>query len=1376
MAKKETIFDDENSESDGSDTETFFTNDENEITSTSNKSSSSESNDKSEHTDNKPITFIKLRDNGKTEIRYVYHISDIHIRNTQRHIEYKEVFERTYKKLKTEIGSDKKISLIVLTGDIMHTKTELSPEAFYIAHHFFKALNEIAPVILIPGNHDCNLSNRNRLDALSPIVENTGNLENLYYLKKSGIYQYYNLIFGVTTVFDDILIPASKISTEIWKNVKQKNKFKISMFHGPVHSAQTDVGYRMNNEELLVEDFEGYDFVFLGDIHKYQYMDKEKTIAYSGSLIQQSYGESLDNHGILKWDLFEKNSTLLDIKNDYGYCTIRIVDGKMINTKIPRKPRIRFILENTNELQYQDVCKSLEKEYQIHEIIKESNFKTKMHNRSPGQKKFKEEVTAYATQEIFIKDHLAKKGLEKDKINLIIDLHKKIYQKILAEKKDQVADTMHNATKNQKWKLLQLKFSNMLSYGKDNIIDFRNYGPNKIIGIVAPNHYGKSAILDIILFCLFDKFSRGDRKDILNKNEKSMYCSLLLSVGSQLYLIERIGKRSKNNLSVKIDVNFYLIKKDKKNKEIKEKLNDINVTKTNDKIKELIGNYEDYLTTCFCLQNKNTNFIDMTQQNKKEYLNEILKLNVFEDCHELAKEKLKKLTIQLKMMEQNVGNISFEKIKENMKKNNLEIKRLEKQRECINIFLAEELQHIVQNLEQSQLRIYDELSEYDLKTEENILNTIQTIKEKLEQKINDNLEEVNKELKSLKEKLHKMEEEQTIYLDNSNVDELLNKKEKLIKKLHKIPNDFNNENVVKFIKEKNDTLEKMQSIDKILQDYKNKHLSDKMDRIDELKKIIVDLRAELKPINGNGFEQLALLQNNLVENQKVIISSLDDISRPSKNLTDEQKERLKDMIKIKSIFSEHIKHNSSQLKEYIEGFSDKNDKLINQLQIYNQEWLNDYNLWLENSKKILERNGQKEVNISDLFKKSKNMSKEMVLAGIDFFDDHDNNIIRKKIKKAEAELDSLSEFKGTKKEIENLKQEKKLLQEKIILLEDKINEHEDIKKNLESNNDIQTEIDALQTEIDKENIKAKQMTNIIKELKVKIGKNEDIINKYKNQLKEHKKLKQHFKLLNEYHMRYLMWNQKNDFLKKWTSIKKQFDNDLNNINNEIEKRKIDEATYKKNIEDYLKNRKAFDNKSDKTNLYKSYVETMNYNGLPYEMLKRYLPMIESDVNQTLHSMVNFSIQFMFYDEDQLEEQKSKNLKSNKGCVDVNICYQDGKPYNVKLSSGFERFIIGLAIRMTLCQISLTAKPNFLIIDEGWSCLDSENLNNVGTIMNYIKTQYEHIIIISHLEELKNQADYVINIEKDNGYSYIKTINKLIIKRKKNNNSKKIINV
>jgi len=42
------------------------------------------------------MKLVELANDNKSEITHIYHLSDIHIRNTQRHIEYKQVFERTY--------------------------------------------------------------------------------------------------------------------------------------------------------------------------------------------------------------------------------------------------------------------------------------------------------------------------------------------------------------------------------------------------------------------------------------------------------------------------------------------------------------------------------------------------------------------------------------------------------------------------------------------------------------------------------------------------------------------------------------------------------------------------------------------------------------------------------------------------------------------------------------------------------------------------------------------------------------------------------------------------------------------------------------------------------------------------------------------------------------------------------------------------------------------------------------------------------------------------------------------------------------------------------------------------------------------------------
>ena len=125
---------------------------------------------------------IKI-DIGFDKIQHIAHIADVHIRNLRRHKEYKQVFRKLYKDLRDNLSKD---SIIYLAGDIAHAKTEMSPELIDMTSELFTKLSKIAPTILIAGNHDCNLNNKNRLDALSPIVDSL-HLDNFYYLRDNGL-------------------------------------------------------------------------------------------------------------------------------------------------------------------------------------------------------------------------------------------------------------------------------------------------------------------------------------------------------------------------------------------------------------------------------------------------------------------------------------------------------------------------------------------------------------------------------------------------------------------------------------------------------------------------------------------------------------------------------------------------------------------------------------------------------------------------------------------------------------------------------------------------------------------------------------------------------------------------------------------------------------------------------------------------------------------------------------------------------------------------------------------------------------------------------------------------------------------------------------
>ena len=208
------------------------------------------------------------------------HISDIHWRSLKRHDEYRQIFTRMFKKLRNE-----KPDIIYIGGDIVHSKTQgISPEIIENLNWWFNELASIAPLHVILGNHDGLILNDDRQDAITPIVSAINN-SNIKLFKKSGTYPTGIKGFNwcVFSCFDQ----------KNWNLVKPvQDEINIACFHGAVMNSKTDTDWQLEGEVKL-DFFDDYDFGFLGDIHKRQFLDKDKRIAYPGSPIQQNYGEDL---------------------------------------------------------------------------------------------------------------------------------------------------------------------------------------------------------------------------------------------------------------------------------------------------------------------------------------------------------------------------------------------------------------------------------------------------------------------------------------------------------------------------------------------------------------------------------------------------------------------------------------------------------------------------------------------------------------------------------------------------------------------------------------------------------------------------------------------------------------------------------------------------------------------------------------------------------------------------------------------------------------------------------------------------------------------------------------------------------------------------
>jgi DNA repair exonuclease SbcCD nuclease subunit len=187
------------------------------------------------------------------------HLADIHIRNTIRHQEYSVVFDRLCMLLKKH-----QPDRIVIAGDLFHSKTIMSPESVLLAKKMLIDLSEIAPVDVILGNHDLNMSNVDRQDAISAILQDIRETDNPITLyKDSGYHPIENgFAYGVFSVYDEQ-------TPENYPTSPDEDNINIALLHGTVNRSTSSLGFVLESN-IPITVFEGYDFGFLGDIHRPQ--------------------------------------------------------------------------------------------------------------------------------------------------------------------------------------------------------------------------------------------------------------------------------------------------------------------------------------------------------------------------------------------------------------------------------------------------------------------------------------------------------------------------------------------------------------------------------------------------------------------------------------------------------------------------------------------------------------------------------------------------------------------------------------------------------------------------------------------------------------------------------------------------------------------------------------------------------------------------------------------------------------------------------------------------------------------------------------------------------------------------------------------------
>lgn len=1124
----------------------------------------------------------KLPDDGGNPIRYLYHVSDVHIRNQSRHLEYRDVFNNLYKMLQKEDPA----GLIVITGDIVHSKSQISPQLIIMLRDFLNNLASIMPVIMIAGNHDLNLSNLDIPDTLSSILHKTP-IDNLFYLKESGIYQWKNVHFAVMSVLNYPLIKADEFD-----DLDGENQYKVGLLHATIHGSKICTSNTpLTSDRYKAGDFKGYDYVLLGDIHLHQFMNAEKTIGYAGSLIQQSFGEQLENHGYLRWDLATGKTELLEVPNQCGFINLFLKDDQIGPQHLaesisrgkrgmPRKVhvKIRILDPSPMEIAEAFIENMIVKDYIIIQrlIIPYTPMleHSQLDSVLPTLDSEIPNLMNIEYQKKLLEEYL---GSDHEQLIDIQDLHDSFQKQgstELAANNDQEA--FH-------WDLVSMEFYNAFSFKGTNFIDFSKFGG--VVGIIGPNFSGKSNILDILLFALFDHASRGERNDIITANQTEMYIKLNFTIGPVLYTIHRIGKVSIGKdgeiSKTKIDVRFFNGHQD---------LTGESRIQTNKIIQKYVGTYDDFVLTTLKLQQGGVgDLITLTNSQRKERFVDLLRLNVLDEYYKLAYGQLKdnKKTLDVYTKElaaiPNEMSIKLEQILDLLISEKTEMNKLKRQiegkeDELNNLNLG--LQQV--NMELVEMEYVPDLPEIDLS----------------------NIKEMDKKLTNLSEKMAGLQAQLKPLIYGMTLDEL-------------------------------------------------------EENIDLYRGTIVDHEEKIGEVEKSEKNDQMLL-NALRSNQK------------------DYKEQLKDW---DSLYRRKI-----ELSQWLKRVKENNQKLL-----------------------TLEYDQDCKYCVNNVFVKE-------AIACQDQLADR-----QKELEEIEV---NVNELEGIRSELVEVEDEMSQLQDNLnkqtsIRMErelknwnDELNQLRDDFRSLRANQKIEEEIDQLKREREQIQGDRDVLWEVWEKAQLMVK-----VKAEKDKFEANRGLRETLELLRI-------------DLSKLKERRSQ-------LEDSIMKQSAEEQVLSVKIERQRDLELKVKRLRDQNIHLDLYCRCLSKDGIPKYLIEKYMPEFERIVNLIMEDLVNFKIKMDI-------GEKKWNLY---------VVYDD-RQLNIDLCSGYEKFIVGLAIKCTLYHLSQMSKPQFMVIDEGFGALDSQHMSEIGRVLNYLRSKYQFILLITHIDSIKDELDQQLEIKKYGQYSKV----------------------
>jgi DNA repair exonuclease SbcCD ATPase subunit len=944
-----------------------------------------------------------------------------------------------------------------------------------------------------------------------------------------------------------------------------------------------------------------------------------------------------------------------------------------------------------------------------------------------------------------------------------------------------------------------IEWDYILCYRNNNYFNFNNL-QNNINSITAKNALGKTSFLETICIALFGEgFPSRNNKTYSSSiicqekpNAADSKTSIHINIGNQTFIINRIFSTQANDNNKILCVPKYTTLEKITNSSIQ----NIHSGKSavDSWVKNYIGTIDSFLLSSMISQNIDMDFFSLKSNDQKELLDNALNITVSTKFHILLKES--KLnhnymieTIKTFLSSFDIKNINYQDLitsKELEIKNDIEKYNIFKQNNIkdYNLFNEDKaiLQILIDDLQEctpeniinnnfdinniqlelnNLLKIYnpklftDQNESLDSKLEKyNIyINSLNTIKNNIilfkqeyllllksqpphSSKSIDELDDYNNQLNLLQNKYNNYNNitqkynNYTFLLDNINNE--LN--EKLLLKnsiqLDKPTNTLNeyiiwkesydklNGEIIEYIDE--NEIKQLQLQKNILINHQIELLNDKPvvsnENLETLEASLpADINDELIPSIIEKVKKYTNKYNNILDQIKNINNLSDHPYNPDCWACKQQAWKIhKDELESKLNRYTTILNKYNKL-EYLENIIIIKNKIqITKIYI---NWKSKYDILLQEIESINNLLSSKIILLN----------KYNIYKNLNYWTEDYNKIINYNsnieiIQKLNNEIDTINTSKSNIISDINIIEKDKIQWENLIKLQDIIISET---KNINKFNNWKSNIIVLENNITKNEQEYDHYNKLLLEI------SEDIDNlKIKENINQLQQII-NSQLLNEYKLSFELWEEWHDSIVNINEKITNNNNQLILLQHQFDTYKINQKIYEEhnNYLVLLQNRFNLLN-----NIYNEFSGFSNwlYTTKVIPSLIDYTNHIIKDIcdNRPLYleciinNLANGSLTFDWFIKDGLSQPP------------------------IEKASGFQRFIIGLAIRIALGSLGGSGiKATQLFIDEGWTSADSDNLLKVNDFLEKLLDRFRHILIVSHLQEITDCAKNHIKINR-----------------------------